>query len=98
MSAHPSRRGRLAGRPLPPFRRTGLLLAALGVLGSGAARGDDESIVFTPPGFERPGLAATASGPSSARLEIVVLDGPGGQPTPCRLNVVGADGQFYQTA
>src|SRR5262249_12015315 len=32
----------------------------------------------------------------SAHLEIVVTDGTDGLPTPCRINVVGGDGQYYQ--
>ena len=63
-------------------------------------RGDDEALIFTPAGFDRPGTPATipANDPAAARLEIVVLDGERGRPTPCRVNVVGADGRSYQPA
>jgi putative membrane-bound dehydrogenase-like protein len=61
-------------------------------------RGDDEAIVFTPPGFDRPGIAATASGDAVARLEITLVDGKDGRPTPGRVNVIGPDGKFYQPA
>jgi putative membrane-bound dehydrogenase-like protein len=64
------------------------------------ARGDDEAVIFTPAGFDRPGLPATlaAGDPAAARLEITVIDGRSGGPTACRLNVVGPDGRFYQPA
>ena len=62
------------------------------------AAADDEAIVFTPRGFDRPGVARTASGDSCGRLKITVVDRATNQPTPCRINVVGPDGDFYQPA
>ena len=59
---------------------------------------DDEALIMTPPGFARPGDAKMASGPDTARLRITVRDRTTGRPTPCRLNVVGPDGHFYQPA
>src|SRR5436190_551358 len=79
----------------PLTRALALLWVACG---PGPARADDESLVFTPAGFDRPGRPATAPAGASARLQIVVTDGPDGPPTPCRVNVVGADGQYYQPA
>src|SRR4051794_32038792 len=95
MSAFRSDRGSPAK---PPARLLGLLSLALGLMLGGEARADDEALIFTPAGFDRPGSPATSAGETSARLEIVVLDGVRGRPTPCRVNVVGADGQFYQPA
>ena len=63
-----------------------------------AALPDDESIVTTPPGFDRPGAARTASGAASGRLKITVRDRATNRFTPCRINVVGPDGDFYQPA
>jgi putative membrane-bound dehydrogenase-like protein len=57
---------------------------------------EGEAYFFTPAGFTRPGRPATATGPQTARLEITVTDELTNQPTPCRLNVVGSDGNFYQ--
>ncbi|MFO0910995.1 MAG: PVC-type heme-binding CxxCH protein [Isosphaeraceae bacterium] len=73
-------------------------LATWMVLTALAARGDDEATIMTPPGFDRPGAAATFSGPTAATLELRTIDAATGQPTPCRINVVGPDGRFYQPA
>jgi putative membrane-bound dehydrogenase-like protein len=56
----------------------------------------DEARVFTPAGFDRPGQPALADGPDRTTLEITVLDSATRRPTPCRINVVGPDGSFYQ--
>jgi putative membrane-bound dehydrogenase-like protein len=55
-----------------------------------------EPFLFTPPGFEKEGRTVAAGGKSSGRLSITVRDASTGLPTPCRMNVVGADGNFYQ--
>ena len=59
---------------------------------------DDEALIFTPPGFDRPGVPAKATGADVGQVEVVVLDPSTGKPTPCRINVVGPDGHFYQPA
>jgi putative membrane-bound dehydrogenase-like protein len=56
----------------------------------------DEALVFTPPGFDRAGVHKLASGPDVAHLEILVRDRTTGNKTPCRVNVVGPDGNFYE--
>lgn len=58
----------------------------------------DESIVFTPPGFHRVGQSKVAVGPDVGRLEISVHDLTSGRATPCRINVVGPDGNYYEPA
>ena len=73
----------------------GLTLASL-FLPAVLARGDDEAVLFTPPGFSQPGKPATATGPESGKVAITVIDAETGKPTPCRVNVVGPDGNFYQ--
>jgi putative membrane-bound dehydrogenase-like protein len=60
------------------------------------AAGDDDALLFTPQGFTRAGLPRTASGPGTGTLRIQVVAKSTGKPTPCRLNVVGHDGNFYQ--
>ena len=82
-----------------PFRRF-VVVAIGGLLAWGAAfaRGDDEALIFTPPGFDRPGVPAKATGADVGHVEVVVLDPATGKPTPCRINVVGPDGNFYQPA
>jgi putative membrane-bound dehydrogenase-like protein len=55
-----------------------------------------ESSLFTPSGFDREGHAAVASGAGAGKLKLTVRDGRTGRPTCCRVNVVGADGNFYQ--
>ena len=61
-------------------------------------RADDEALIVTPPGFTRPGEAKTAPAPTRPGSVINVRDRATGRPTPCRLNVVGPDGHFYQPA
>jgi putative membrane-bound dehydrogenase-like protein len=75
-----------------------VLLAGLLILGGGSVRADDEAVLFTPAGFAKPGVAKTAEGPDVARIRIVVRDAWTRRPTPCRVNVVGPDGNFYQPA
>ena len=82
-----------------PFRR--FLVLAIGNLvawGPACARADDEALIFTPPGFDGPGVPAKATGADVGHVEVVVLDPATGKPTPCRINVVGPDGNFYQPA
>jgi putative membrane-bound dehydrogenase-like protein len=79
----------------------GLLSCAanvVGLCGGQAALADDDALVFTPPGFGRPGAARTASGAECGRIKIAVRDRATNRLTPCRINVVGADGDFYQPA
>src|SRR5688572_7694098 len=57
-----------------------------------------ESFLFTPPGFASEGKPMWASGAQTGELEIVVRDAASGEVTPCRINVVGPDGNFYQPA
>jgi hypothetical protein len=56
----------------------------------------DEAYIFTPRGFDREGKPAIAKGPQTARLSVTITDRATGQPTFCRVNVVGADGNYYQ--
>ncbi len=58
----------------------------------------DESLIFTPPGFNKVGVPAEASGPDVAHLKLTFEDKATGRPTPCRVNVVGPDGNFYEPA
>jgi putative membrane-bound dehydrogenase-like protein len=55
-----------------------------------------EAFLFTPSGFPAPGRPRTVTGPQAAKLELTVRDQRTGKPTPCRINVVGPDGNFYQ--
>ncbi len=56
----------------------------------------DEALIFTPSGFDHEGKPAVASGPKTARLKVTIVDSATGKPTFCRVNAVGADGNFYQ--
>jgi dienelactone hydrolase len=56
----------------------------------------DEAYLFTPAGFRQAGKPATTEGAQAARLNVVILDSATGNPTPCRVNVVGSDGNYYQ--
>lgn len=61
-------------------------------------------MLFTAPGFTKPGVAkwdgdpTWSSGGRTGEVEIRVLDAATAKPTPCRMNVVGRDGNFYQPA
>jgi putative membrane-bound dehydrogenase-like protein len=57
---------------------------------------EDESFFFIPPGFEKEGRPLTAGGEGTGKLAIIVRDKSTGKPTPCRINVVGMDGNYYQ--
>ena len=76
-----------------------VLIAAMSALiAPSRATADDEAFIITPPGFTQPGQSKTAIGEKTARLRITVRDRATGRPTPCRLNIVGPDGNFYQPA
>jgi hypothetical protein len=55
-----------------------------------------EAFLFTPTGFEQEGEPRWATGAHVGQLQIVVRDAATGRVTPCRMNVVGPDGNFYQ--
>lgn len=78
----------------PPCSWISCLSAVLGL--ATAARADDEARIFTPPGFNQPGAAVTLPTDHPRQLELRVIDDSTRKPTPCRVNVVGPDGQFYQ--
>jgi len=61
-----------------------------------AAGPADEALIFTPPGFGKVGVPAVADGPQAGRLRITIRDTRTGQPTFCRVNVVGPDGNYYE--
>ena len=56
----------------------------------------DESVVFTPPGFQVVGRPAAVKDRPSGRVRVAVRDPATGRPVPCRINVVGSDGQYYE--
>lgn len=57
----------------------------------------EEAAIHTPPGFSAAGLPAPPPPPGKgATLHVVVRDADTGQPTCCRVNVVGSDGNFYE--
>ncbi|MBC8870776.1 MAG: hypothetical protein H8E44_15240 [Planctomycetes bacterium] len=56
----------------------------------------DEALIFTPPGFEKVGVPAVAEGPETTKLRITIRDRRTEQPTFCRVNVVGPDGNYYE--
>ena len=61
----------------------------------GVACADDDAVLFTPPGFQKPGQSVLKSPTNSGRLKVTVRDGATGEPTFCRVTVVGEDGNFY---
>ncbi|HEY8505808.1 MAG TPA: hypothetical protein VIL46_14580, partial [Gemmataceae bacterium] len=57
-----------------------------------------EAIFHTPAGFDKPGRPAKAEGADTGTLRVTVTDADTGEPTFCRVNVVGPDGNFYEPA
>lgn len=56
----------------------------------------DEAFIHTPAGFDRAGKPAEAKGDAVGSLQVTVVDRATGKPTFCRVNVVGADGNYYE--
>lgn len=85
-----------------PFRPSTLavILLSVAIPVSAQTRHDreqkDEDYIHTPPGFSEPGKPALATGKDAASLMLKFVDPATEKPTPCRVNVVGPDGQFYQ--
>jgi hypothetical protein len=73
--------------PVPPKLAEAAALAA-----------ENEAWMFTPPGFSRAGVPAVAAPAEAGHLRLVVRDAATGRPTPCRVNVIGPDGNYYQPA
>ncbi len=59
---------------------------------------EGEDFFFVAPGFQRAGIPRTAAGAETGRLRIRVRDEATGEVTPCRIAVVGPEGDFYQPA
>ena len=59
---------------------------------------EDERLIFTPAGFEDVGLPKVARGTDVGTLQLTVRDNRSGQPTYCRVNIVGPDGDYYEPA
>lgn len=85
------------------WRFASVLVAAVWLAGpSGSIAADPpregESFFFIPPGFDREGQTRTLNADEGATLRIVVRDAADGKPAPCRITVVGNDGNFYHPA
>jgi putative membrane-bound dehydrogenase-like protein len=71
-------------------------LAALVLAGTPELAGaDDEAYLFTPSGYSRPGQAELTPSNPSGHLKLTLRDAATGEPTFCRVNVVGSDGNYY---
>jgi putative membrane-bound dehydrogenase-like protein len=71
------------------------LVAVAVLFGAETTRANDEAYLFTPAGFSRPGQAILEPPVTSGRVKLTIRDARTGEPTFCRVNVVGADGNFY---
>lgn len=58
----------------------------------------EETFIHTPAGFDKEGRPAIAAGDQTGVVEIDVVDPETNQPSFCRINVVGADGNYYEPA
>ncbi|HTM54326.1 MAG TPA: PVC-type heme-binding CxxCH protein [Pirellulales bacterium] len=56
----------------------------------------EEALIYTPSGRSEPGKPMPPPKEKSARVNVTVVELPGGKPTPCRVNVIGADGNYYE--
>jgi putative membrane-bound dehydrogenase-like protein len=83
-------------RQLQKTRTTSLKDAPRAEYSFKAAGPEDEALIFTPAGFDKRGVAKVAGGPDTGKIEILVRDDRTDKPTFCRINVVGADGNYYQ--
>jgi hypothetical protein len=55
-----------------------------------------EDRLHTPPGFSAAGKPNTTDADTAAVLRVRIIDRATGQPTFCRVNVVGSDGNYYE--
>lgn len=55
-----------------------------------------EAVIHRAPGVEQPGAPKVADENGSGRLQITVVDAVSKEPTFCRINVVGPDGNYYE--
>ncbi len=58
----------------------------------------DEALLFTPTGFDTVGLPKVASGAETGKVELTIVDDETKVATPCRVNVIGPDGHYYEPA
>jgi putative membrane-bound dehydrogenase-like protein len=70
-------------------------LVAFALLNAATSLADDEAALFTPAGFRRPGQAMLTAPAVCGHLKVTVHDARTNEPTFCRINVVGPDGNFY---
>jgi len=56
----------------------------------------EESFIQTPAGFTRPGKPAVAEAEQTGLVRLTIVDQATGRPTFARVNVVGADGNYYE--
>lgn len=57
-----------------------------------------ERLIQTPPGFKQQGQPKVAAGENTGLVKVRIVDRATKQPTHCRVNVVGADGNYYEPA
>ncbi|MBX3177678.1 MAG: CehA/McbA family metallohydrolase [Candidatus Hydrogenedentes bacterium] len=55
-----------------------------------------EALIHTAPGAPSPGEPRIADGADTATLRLRVVDAATGDPTFCRVNVIGPDGHYYE--
>jgi hypothetical protein len=72
-----------------------LALFLVGAAGAVAVGADDDAIVLTSPGFHKPGQPILKAPANAGQLKVTVRDARTGEPTFCRVTVVGADGNYY---
>jgi putative membrane-bound dehydrogenase-like protein len=61
----------------------------------GAFSADEEAVLFTPAGFRKPGQPVLKPPTNACRVKVTIRDAKTGEPTFCRVNVVGDDGNYY---
>lgn len=88
--------GRYAAGKLLSLVWAVFFVAPLALADDAKPKPEGESFFFTAPGFKHEGKPVTAEGDGNGKVKIVARDSATGKPTPCRVVVVGPDGNFYQ--
>ena len=91
-------------RPVIVRRFHFLILSALTILAGSNVLGiaavpqpaEGEDFFFTPPGARKAGQPRSTGDGATGQVKITVREATSGKTTPCRINVIGADGQYYQ--
>jgi hypothetical protein len=90
------------------FRRIAVPLAAVFLVQWAASAHDSpptpkkdvdqqqEDYIHWPGGFDNPGQPPNEEASADAKVMVRIIDAATGKPTPCRVNLLGSDGNYYE--